>query len=106
MSKILVSIFIAVIFISGCSQKYNNKVTKAELKSSRFDLIADVIYGHDFGLALTYDVYLPANPSGAVVVLINSGGCKSPYDTLRCRKMAVIDLLAMKKCLSQTVGMS
>lgn len=41
----------------------------------------DVIYGHKDGLALTFDVHRPANPNGAAVIFINSGGHKSPsYD--------------------------
>jgi pimeloyl-ACP methyl ester carboxylesterase len=86
MSQMLASIFIAVILISGCSQKYNSKVKKEESKSSQLDLITDVVYGHDFGLALTYDVYLPAEPNGAGVILTNSGGWKSPYDTFKVQE--------------------
>jgi acetyl esterase/lipase len=37
----------------------------------------DEVYGHKFGLALTYDVYTPRNSNGAAVLFINSGGYAS-----------------------------
>lgn len=38
---------------------------------------SDVVYGHKAGLALTFDVYRPHNPSGAAVLFMNSGGFES-----------------------------
>lgn len=49
------------------------------------NVIADVVYGHDYGMAMTFDVYLPSTPNGAGVILINSGGWKSPIDTFKVR---------------------
>jgi acetyl esterase/lipase len=37
----------------------------------------DEVYGHRFGLALTFDVYTPRNSNGAAVLFINSGGYAS-----------------------------
>jgi acetyl esterase/lipase len=37
----------------------------------------DEVYGHRFGLALTFDVYTPGNSNGAAVLFINSGGYAS-----------------------------
>jgi dienelactone hydrolase len=34
----------------------------------------DIVYGHKYGMALTFDVYIPANSTGAAVVFLNSGG--------------------------------
>jgi acetyl esterase/lipase len=34
----------------------------------------DVIYGRKFGLAMTMDIFQPANPNGAGVILVISGG--------------------------------
>lgn len=39
----------------------------------------DVVYGHKDGLALTFDVLRPAEPSGAVVLALQSGGWYSYY---------------------------
>lgn len=39
----------------------------------------DVVYGHKDGLALTYDVLVPAKPNGAAVVWIQSGGWYSGW---------------------------
>jgi len=37
----------------------------------------DEVYGHRFGLALTFDVYTPRKSNGAAVLFINSGGYAS-----------------------------
>ena len=43
-------------------------------------VIADVVYGHKDGMALTYDVLKPAaNPNGAGVLYIESGGWRSSW---------------------------
>jgi acetyl esterase/lipase len=34
---------------------------------------------------MTFDVYLPLKPNGAGVILINSGGWESPFDTFKVR---------------------
>lgn len=39
---------------------------------------SDVVYGHKDGLALTFDVHQPANQNGAAIIIINSGGHRSP----------------------------
>lgn len=37
-------------------------------------ITTDVVYGHKFGLATTFDVYQPQERNGAAVIFINSGG--------------------------------
>lgn len=39
----------------------------------------DIVYGHKDGLALTFDVLRPAEPCGAVVLALQSGGWYSNY---------------------------
>ncbi len=41
----------------------------------------DVVYGHKDGLALTYDVLQPAEPNGAAVLWIQSGGWYSGWQS-------------------------
>ncbi|MFT6679683.1 MAG: acetyl esterase/lipase, partial [Granulosicoccus sp.] len=36
-----------------------------------------------FGMAMTFDIYIPSKPNGAGVILTNSGGWESPYDTFK-----------------------
>jgi len=44
------------------------------------DIIPDVVYGHKDGMALTFDVLKPrANPNGAAVLFMVSGGWVSAY---------------------------
>ena len=51
----------------------------------KVNVVGDVVYGHDYGMAMTFDVYLPSKPNGAGVILVNSGGWKSPFDTFKVR---------------------
>jgi hypothetical protein len=43
----------------------------------------DVVYGHKDGLALTFDVHRPAQPNGAGVIAIVSGGWQSRLEMSR-----------------------
>lgn len=43
------------------------------------EIKADVVYGRRDGMALTYDVILPAKPSGAAILWIQSGGWYSNW---------------------------
>lgn len=43
------------------------------------DIVADVVYGHKDGMALTYDVFKPAKPNGAAIVWVQSGGWYSVW---------------------------
>ena len=43
----------------------------------------DVVYGHKDGLALTFDVHRPAQPNGAGVIAIVSGGWQSSVEMSR-----------------------
>ena len=39
----------------------------------------DVVYGHKFGLAMTFDVFTPPEPNGAAVLFMVSGGWYSAW---------------------------
>jgi hypothetical protein len=51
----------------------------------KVNVVVDVVYGHDFGMATTFDVYLPTEPTGAGVILINSAGWESPFDQFKVK---------------------
>ena len=51
--------------------------TPAELKTATY--VRDVIYGHRDGMALTYDVFKPLKPNGALVVNMVSAGWRSSW---------------------------
>ncbi len=42
-------------------------------------IIPDVVYGHKFGMALTFDVFQPEKPNGAGVLFMVSGGWYSRW---------------------------
>ena len=43
----------------------------------------DVVYGHKYGMALTFDVFTPANANGAAVLDMVSGGWRSNPDDFK-----------------------
>jgi acetyl esterase/lipase len=49
-------------------------------EQSQPSVTTDVVYGHKDGLALTLDVYRPAQPNGAGVISIVSGGWQSSVE--------------------------
>src|SRR5471030_3171539 len=42
-------------------------------------IVADAVYGHKDGMALTYDVIAPEKPNGAAILWIQSGGWYSSW---------------------------
>ena len=54
----------------------------------------DVVYGHKYGMALTCDVFTPANANGAAVLNMVSGGWRSqwrPHDVSQRRYQELLD---------------
>ena len=54
----------------------------------------DVVYGHKYGMALTFDVFTPANANGAAVLNMVSGGWRSqwrPHAVSQRRYQALLD---------------
>jgi dienelactone hydrolase len=67
----------------GCDRNKSKEATIEKSVIPDFKLIKDVVYGHEFGMAMTFDIYIPSKPNGAGVILTNSGGWESPYDTFK-----------------------
>ncbi|HVY89125.1 MAG TPA: alpha/beta hydrolase [Hyphomonadaceae bacterium] len=63
--------------LSGYPQKALRLPTPSELKTATY--VRDVIYGHKEGVALTYDVFKPKKPNGALVVNMVSAGWRSSW---------------------------
>jgi acetyl esterase/lipase len=49
------------------------------LEAQAREIIPDVVYGHKDGMALTFDVFKPANPNGAGILYMVSGGWVSRW---------------------------
>lgn len=47
--------------------------------SAEVEITPDVVYGHKHGLAMTFDVFTPAEPNGAGVLFMVSGGWYSVW---------------------------
>jgi dienelactone hydrolase len=67
----------------GCDRHKSKEATIEKSVIPDFKLIKDVVYGNEFAMAMTFDIYIPSKPNGAGVILTNSGGWESPYDTFK-----------------------
>ena len=56
------------------------RIGDAPARTRQPSLTTDVVYGHKDGLALTFDVHRPAQPNGAGVIVIVSGGWQSSVE--------------------------
>ena len=54
-------------------------VAQAQENIPLVQIVPDVIYGHKSGMALTFDVFRPANTNGAAVLQMVSGGWRSRW---------------------------
>lgn len=63
-------------------------------QAQKVTVTPDVVYGHKYGMALTFDVFTPADANGAAVLNMVSGGWRSqwrPYDVSQQRYQALLD---------------
>ena len=63
--------------LSGYPRKALGLPTAQELTTATY--VRDVVYGHRDGMALTYDVFKPKQPNGALVVNMVSAGWRSSW---------------------------
>lgn len=71
-------LIIMIGLLVGCSTPERDALNEAREGARLPQITKDVIYGHKFGLAMTFDVYQPQERNGAAVIFINSGGWYSP----------------------------
>ena len=76
--RLRVEYFVLLGILTGCVATEPEQAAVSDATASEVEIITDVVYGHKFGMALTLDVYRPAQPNGAGVLLMNSGGYFSP----------------------------
>jgi|WetSurSiteA1Bulk_404760.scaffolds.fasta_scaffold07760_2 dienelactone hydrolase len=70
------------ILLSGCTSAPPEKpVEKQDTGTGVGEprITPDVVYGHKFGMALTFDMYQPKKQNGAAVIFVNSGGWRSIF---------------------------
>ena len=85
--------------LSGYPRKALGLPTAAELKTATY--VRDVIYGHRDGMALTYDVFKPLKPNGALVVNMVSAGWYSSWGPPQERQALHARLLAIEVVLQR-----
>ena len=68
-----------VVFLVGCTAPAPEETAQdPNVTPEGIRITPDVVYGHKFGMALTFDIYQPENQNGAGVIFVNSGGWHSP----------------------------
>jgi dienelactone hydrolase len=76
--RCLITVFLTIC-IFGCNAPVPEETTQdPNVTPEGVRITPDVVYGHKFGMALTFDMYQPENQNGAGVIFINSGGWHSP----------------------------
>jgi fermentation-respiration switch protein FrsA (DUF1100 family) len=76
--------FIAVavaIFLIGCNPSSPERSVEKQserISSEEPRITPDIVYGHKFGMALTFDLFQPQKQNGAGIIFVNSGGFHSP----------------------------
>lgn len=72
-----------LIFLVGCTAPTPEKAAQnPNVTPEGIRITPDVVYGHKFGMALTFDMFQPKNQNGAGVIIINSGGWQSRFPNL------------------------
>ncbi len=82
MSRLRAVVAVVAVFTAGAAFAQDVTVTP------------DVVYGHKYGMALTFDVFTPANANGAGVLNMVSGGWRSawrPHAASQGRYQALLD---------------
>ncbi len=67
-----IAIAVALVGLVGCTASEEGQEPAEDVV-----VTPDVVYGHKFGLALTFDVIRPRESNGAAVLFMNSGGFES-----------------------------
>ncbi|HJN43967.1 MAG TPA: alpha/beta hydrolase [Vicinamibacterales bacterium] len=66
----------------------------AVAEAQELSVTPDVVYGHKYGMALTFDVFTPTNANGAAVLNMVSGGWRSqwrPHEVSQRRYQGLLD---------------
>ena len=69
--------------VAGACSATARGIGAAPTPARQPSVTTDVVYGHKDGLALTFDVHRPAQPNGAGVIAIVSGGWQSSVEMSR-----------------------
>jgi len=77
----VLTVAFALILI-GCGSPTSQKTATekdGKIDVEKIRITPDVVYGHKFGMALTFDMFQPPQQNGAAVILINSGGWRAIF---------------------------
>ena len=75
--RCLIAVLFAI-FLIGCTAPAPNETAQdPNVTPEGVRITPDVVYGHKFGMALTFDMFQPENQNGAAVIFFNSGGWRS-----------------------------
>ena len=73
----LIAVLLVIIMYGCTAPAPEQKAQDPNVTPEGVRITPDVVYGHKFGMALTFDLYQPENQNGAGIIFINSGGWRS-----------------------------
>ena len=76
--RLLIALFLTICLF-GCTAPTPEQTAQDQnVTPESVQITPDIVYGHKFGMALSFDMYMPQNQNGAGVLFINSGAWQSP----------------------------
>jgi acetyl esterase/lipase len=78
----LIAVLLAIFLVSCTTPTPEQAAQDPNITPEGVRITPDVVYGHKFGMALTFDMFQPKNQNGAGVILINSGGWVSMFPNI------------------------
>ena len=101
----LITLFLAISLIGCTTPAPEETVQDPNVTPEGVRITPDVVYGHKFGMALTFDMYQPENKNGAAVIFINSGGWRSMFPNFYKKTSKGFQLLTLEDYEQMTLPM-
>ena len=77
--RCMIAVFLGIFIIACGTSTPKTADQDPNVTPEGVRITPDIVYGHKFGMALTFDMYQPKNQNGAGLVFINSGGYQSVF---------------------------
>lgn len=101
--RCLIPIFFLILLVGCATHSPEKTAQEPNVTFEGVRISQDVVYGHKFGMALTFDMYQPENPNGAGVIGINSGGWQSPVASFHMKTSEGLRLATLEELETNTI---
>jgi hypothetical protein len=93
-----------VIFLVSCTAPTTEETPDPNVTPEGVRITPDVVYGHKFGMALTFDMFQPEYQNGAAVIFLNSGGWISGHFNFYKETVDGLRLIEVAELLKRLPG--